>query len=662
MLGYEPDELTDHYSEWRNRLHPDDIPKLEYQLKQHISETIPYIRLEHRLQCKDGSWKWFQAHGRIVTQSLSGKPLRLVGFAIDITEHRVVADRLRLSANLFEHLHEGLVITDVDYRIVDVNRAYERLSGKPREHLKGDLPELLNPSIQNAETLSDLWASLRTQGTWRGEAIGVRSDGISYPQQVTMSVVKDENALITHHVLVVSDITQSRLARQQLEFQAHYDTLTQLPNRLRLLQLMRKAITTVDGDGKQMLAICYLDMDHFKPVNDRFGHGVGDQLLADLASRMRGAMRGGDAVARMGGDEFALLLRVRTKEECEMALNRILHIVTQPYELENQGLWTLTASIGVTLYPLDHANTDTLLRHADHAMYEAKQRGRNQVQFFDAENDRQTAKRNAALRRLEDAINVGELLLHYQPKINLKTGDPLGVEALLRWQHPQRGLLPPSDFLPLSETAEIQVHLGRWVLGQAIEQLARWRQQGIGLSVSVNIAGAHLQHPDFVKDLSALLAQAHLENAIGLELEVLEHSAFDDVELTARIMESCRSLGIQFALDDFGTGYSTLTYLKRLPVEVLKIDRSFVRSMLGDAQDLAIVEGIIGLSHTFGCAVVAEGVESLEHARQLVALGCEIGQGYGIANPMAPEKIVPWLDSRESMKFIAAISGQSVLF
>lgn len=664
MLGYQDHEIADHYEEWRSRLHPDDVPRVEHALRAHLRGDAPHVHSELRLRCKDGSWRWFEVHGSVVTRSLAGRGLRFVGYAIDINARKAVAERLRLAANLFENLHEGLIITDVDHRIIEVNQAFERLSGNTTAELHGQLPELLRSDLQSPELLAEMWAALRSHGSWKGEAQGLRHDGSRYPQQVTISVVRDDSGLITHHVLVVSDVTQARRAREQLEFQAHYDPLTELPNRHLLQKMMREAIAAVDRDRepRHQLAVCYLDMDHFKPVNDRFGHGVGDQLLASLANRLKAAMRDGDAVARLGGDEFVLLLKVNSHEECAHAVERILADVTQPYEIDNHGTWRLTASIGVTVYPQDRVDPDTLLRHADHAMYGAKQAGRNRVQFFDAEGDRQTLRRREALRRLEQAIRQGELLLHYQPKINMRDHTPVGVEALLRWQHPERGLLPPGEFLPLSEAPELLVHLGDWVLLQAVRQLSQWRSEGVELAVSVNVSGAHLQHPRFVLRLGEILRDAGLTDASGLELEVLETAAFEDVELTSRVMERCRQIGARFALDDFGTGYSTLTYLKRLPIEVLKIDHSFVRSMLTDAQDLAIVEGVIGLSRTFGCTVVAEGVESLEHARQLVKLGCDIGQGYGIASPMPASEVPQWLRTRSVAPPVPTSPHQPLLF
>lgn len=644
LLGYQPEEITNTYGEWTSRLHPEDRARLNEALQRHASGLAPAVRTEYRMRCKDGSWKWFEVQGRVVERDEHGAPLRFVGAASDVSERHAAEERWRLAASLFEHLHEGLLITDAEHRILHVNPAYLRMSGYSRVELVGTMPALLQPpTAEQLAARAPMWASLKTQGSWRGETTDHRKNGEPYPQQVTISAVRANDDQISHHVLVVSDITQARRHRAQLEQQARFDTLTQLPNRGYLAQLLRETLAQADRDG-HLLAVCYLDLDHFKPVNDQLGHQAGDRLLRELASRLLAAVRGGDVVARLGGDEFVLLLRARSVDEAKMALERVLEVISRPYMLGRAAPRSLTASIGATVYPIDRADADTLLRHADHAMYGAKQAGRGRVLFFDPERAREATAQREAVERIEAALAANELLLHYQPKVDMKHGRVLGVEALLRWRHPQQGLLPPGDFLPLTEPAEFAVRLGDWVLRQAIDQLAAWHRLGLDLSVSVNITGKHLQDPHFAQRLGELLDRRPTALARRLTLEVLETTALADVSFTSGVMEQCRALGVRFALDDFGTGYSPLTYLKRLPVDVLKIDRSFIHNMLGDAGDLAIVEGVIGLSRTFGCSIVAEGVESAEQAQRLVKLGCMIGQGYGIASPMPAEAVPAWID------------------
>ena len=416
---------------------------------------------------------------------------------------------------------------------------------------------------------------------------------------------------------------------------------------------MEDAMRAADRDG-YLLAVCYLDLDRFKPVNDRYGHAAGDRLLAELAGRLRSALRSRehwvDSAARLGGDEFVLLLRAGTLEEARLAVERVLRVVALPYVVDPAvDPVQVTASMGATVYPIDRSDADTLLRHADHAMYGAKQAGRNGYLFFDPEHRRRTEERVMAIGRVQEALDQSEFVLYYQPKVDMKTGRVHGLEALLRWDHPQHGLIAPLQFLPLIENTGLSSRVGDWVLSQALEHLSQWRRNGLDISVSVNISARHLQESDFTLRLSELLAR-HIEPlAAYLELEMLETAAHADIEATSHLLGRCQALGVRFALDDFGTGYSTLTYLKRLPVDVLKIDRSFVHHMLDDTQDRAIVEGVIGLAHTFGCVVVAEGVESPAQARTLLELGCEIGQGTGIAAPMPSDQVATWVREYRGM-------------
>jgi diguanylate cyclase (GGDEF)-like protein len=414
------------------------------------------------------------------------------------------------------------------------------------------------------------------------------------------------------------------------------------------MQMLTQAMTAADADG-HLLTVCYMDLDRFKPVNDRFGHAAGDRLLVELAGRLRSALRStefwSDAAGRIGGDEFLLLLRASSMDEVRLAIDRVLRVAGQPYVVDpGFDAVQITASIGATVYPIDRSDADTLMRHADHAMYGAKQAGRNGYQLFDPENRRRNEERVMAIGRVQEALDNGEFVLHYQPKVDMRRGVVLGLEALLRWDHPQQGLVAPAQFLPLIENTGLSARIGDWVLSQALEHLAGWRRAGLDLSVSVNVSARHLQEPDFALRLAELLAR-HADEplAAALELEILETAAHADIQTTSAKLAQCRTLGVRFALDDFGTGYSTLTYLKQLPVDVLKIDRSFVHHMLDDAQDRAIVEGVIGLARTFQCTVVAEGVESPAQARTLLELGCHIGQGTGIAAPMPASAVAGWV-------------------
>jgi diguanylate cyclase (GGDEF)-like protein/PAS domain S-box-containing protein len=650
MLGHTTQSFGTSFDAAWARTHEEDQPALKEALATLRQQGCESVRAEFRMQCKDGSWKWLEGHAVVAERAVNGEPLRIILTVRDIAEQRVAEERYQLSAKLFQHLHEGLLITDANHRVLDANPTYSAITGYAREEMLGTVPALMRPAPTGSAAerqQGSVRDSLRLTGSWRGEIVDRRRNGDACSLQVTISAVKSGSGQIRFYAWALSDVTQALAQRAQLERQAHTDELTGLPNRARLAHLLRDAMRASEREGF-LLTICYLDLDHFKPVNDRFGHEAGDRLLVDLAERLRRSLRhwasGDDAVARLGGDEFVLLLRTATLEEGRHAVERLMRNVSMPYGLGvGAGPVAVTASIGATVYPIDKADADTLLRHADHAMYGAKQAGRNGYLFFDAEHDRRTEQHFEAVGRVQDALDAGQFTLFYQPKVDMRQGKVLGVEALLRWKHPQHGVIAPSQFLPLIEHTGLSARLGDWVLQQGIEQLAAWQRQGLDMTVSVNISARHLQEPLFAKRLAGLLARHTTPVGHRLVIEVLETAALADVEYTCALMQECRELGVRFALDDFGTGYSTFTYLKRLPLDLLKIDRSFVHNMLTDRQDLAIVEGVIGLSETFGCTVVAEGVESAEQAMRLIELGCDVGQGNGIAEAMPMADVYAWV-------------------
>jgi diguanylate cyclase (GGDEF)-like protein/PAS domain S-box-containing protein len=431
-------------------------------------------------------------------------------------------------------------------------------------------------------------------------------------------------------------------AQQQLETLAYYDPLTKLPNRRLFSDRLRQALAR-SSRSKDLLAICYLDLDGFKQINDSQGHEAGDQLLIQVVNRLQHGLRKIDTVARWGGDEFAMLLSgEKNIESCANTLNRLLESVSQPYQLGGHH-HEITASIGVTLYPQDQSDPDTLMRHADQAMYAAKLRGRDRFYFFDSEQDRRLYARREHLNRIAEAIQEGELRLYYQPKVDMEKGIVYGMEALVRWDHPEQGILPPAEFLPLIEEHDLQYSLDWWVLNEAVEQLCQWGAQGLYLSVSINLSPKTIQQKGFTRRLKALLDDADIEYPL-IELEILESSAVTDLDRISGIIKTSATFGVTFALDDYGTGYSSLAYIRRLPVQTLKIDQSFVRDMLSDVNDLNIVEGVIGLAKAFKREVIAEGVETIDIGVKLLAMGCIKAQGYVIAKPMPAETIPTWLE------------------
>ena len=559
-------------------------------------------------------------------------------------EKKQVEEKLKLAASVFSHAGEDIMITDATGTIIDVNATFTATTGYSPEEVIGQTPRMLKSERQSPAFYTEMWAALLAQGYWRGEMWNRRKNGEVYAEMLTTNAVKNTAGRVQHYVSFSTDITPMKEHQEQLERIAHYDLLTNLPNRVLLADRLSQAMLQCNRH-QQSLAVVFLDLDGFKHVNDSRGHDVGDELLIALSLRMKEALREGDTLSRIGGDEFvAILTDLTTIEDCEPILERLLLAASKPVTIDDI-IFHVSASIGVTLYPQDSGDADLLIRHADQAMYVAKESGKNCYHLFDIAQDDAVKVQQESLEAMRSALDNHQFVLHYQPKVNMRTGSVIGVEALIRWQHPERGLLNPIEFLPAIENNAMSIEMGEWVIDSALTQISQWQAMGLNLpvSISVNIAAVQLQQPDFLQRLTTLLAAHPNVEPRHLQLEVLETSAIDDVHHVSTIMSACMTLGVNFALDDFGTGYSSLTYLRRLPANLIKIDQSFVRDMLSDADDLAIVGGVIALAKLFQREVIAEGVETIEHGTALLQLGCDLAQGYGIAKPMLASDIPAWV-------------------
>ncbi len=561
----------------------------------------------------------------------------------EVEQRRQAEEGLRLAANVFTSAREGIIITDTDGIILDVNSSFSEITGYPRDEAVGKNPRFMQSGRHTKEFYQSLWKSLEISGFWMGEIWNRRKSGELILEFLTISTVRDSQGEVEHYVALFSDITEQKRQQQQLEYHAHYDALTNLPNRVLLADRLQQAMLQVGRRGTR-LAVAYIDLDGFKEINDSYGHDIGDKLLMSVAGRLKGELREGDTIARLGGDEFvAVLLDLNAHEEELSLLDRMLESASSPILIDTMEL-KVTASIGVTFFPQnEEIDADQLLRQADQAMYQAKLSGKNHYHLFDADFARDQRGQHEGIERIRMALQRDEFELYYQPKVNMRSGIVVGAEALIRWNHPEDGLLTPNFFLPLVNDHELAVDIGEWVICTSLKQIQSWVSEGIEIPISVNIAGYHLQKSNFITRLTELLSEHKDVKPSLLQLEVLETSIIDDLDYTARVMQDCLEMGVGFALDDFGTGYSSLTYLKHLPANLLKIDQSFVRDMLDDADDLAIAEGIIGLATAFRRTVLAEGVESVAHGRLLLQLGCELAQGYGIARPMPARNLPEWL-------------------
>jgi diguanylate cyclase (GGDEF)-like protein/PAS domain S-box-containing protein len=574
----------------------------------------------------------------------SGRVIRLAGLVQDITRRKQAEAKLQLAASVFSHAREGILITDASGTIIDVNEAFTRITGYLGEEVLGQNPRILKSDRHDKVFYEAMWHALTEQGHWNGEIWNRHKDGEVYAELLTISSVRNADGAVQQYVGLFSDITAIKQHQNQLEHIAHFDALTSLPNRVLLADRLQQAMTQAQR-RKRQLAVVYLDLDGFKAINDQHGHDVGDQVLITLAQRMRQCLRDGDSIARLGGDEFvAVLIDLEDFAASRPLLTRLLEACAQPVRVGELSLH-VSASLGVTTYPQPQdIDADQLLRQADQAMYQAKLSGKNRYHFFDATQDSSIRGYHESVERIRLALENHEFVLHYQPKVNMESGKIIGAEALIRWQHPQKGLLAPALFLPVIEEHALAVSIGEWVIDTALTQMEIWRAAGLDIAVSVNIGARQLQQSDFVDRLKSILAKHPKVKPTHLELEVLETSALEDIAQVSDVIEACAQIGVTFALDDFGTGYSSLTYLKRLRVAMLKIDQSFVRDMLEDPADWAILQGIIGLATAFKQDVIAEGVETTEHGSLLLQLGCHLAQGYGIARPMPAAQMPKWAE------------------
>lgn len=640
--------------DWRSMIHQEDREAVVNYFDRAVLVDGKNFDREYRIvRPIDGIVRWVHGLGEL-SFGPNGSPTRMLGTIQDITERKSAQERQQLDASVFTHAREGIAITDPLGSIIDVNDMFTKITGYGREEVLGKNPRILHSGIQSKEFYENMWHSLKTKGHWSGEIWNRRKNGELYAELLTISAVPDHPGNTLHYVALFSDITFIKEHQSQLEHIAHYDTLTNLPNRLLLNDRLRQALAQ-SLRRKQSLAVAFLDLDNIKGVNDTYGHQAGDTVLTTLCERMKEALREGDTLARIGGDEFVVVMvDLPSRTECLIIVERLLAVASTPVELHNYlgagkdettpHTVHVSASIGVTFYPQDDVDADVLLRHADQAMYLAKQAGKNRYHIFDIANDVAIHSKHEEINRIAEALRNNEFVLHYQPKVDLSNNDVIGVEALIRWQHPQRGLLMPNNFLPTIEGHQLSIEIGEWVIDQAMTDMDMWLSHGLDLTASVNICALQLQHEYFPDRLRIIMDRHPGMKERLFQLEILETSALQDLARVSAVIRVCLDLGVTFALDDFGTGYSSLSYLKNLPAGVLKIDQSFIRNIAGQSEDQSIVKGIIGLASVFQRQVIAEGVESQAHGDLLLSMGCLHAQGFGIAEPMPADDIPAWTE------------------
>lgn len=556
----------------------------------------------------------------------------------DITILEEAQADLKLAASVFRESPLGIIITDEKTKILQVNRAFTDITGYTAEEAIGRTPKILHSGMQDEAFYQNLWASLKENGQWDGEIWNRRKSGEIYPEWRSIAGIKGEKGDVTHYISSFRDITEKKLSEKRIHRLAHYDALTNLPNRALLLERMKQLIVQVKRRGGK-LGVLFFDLDDFKLINDTMGHTSGDLLLQLIAGNLKECVREEDTVARLSGDEFVVVLPdVTTPHDVVVVSEKIFSVMREPLPLGGRQV-ELSFSLGISMYPDDGLQAETLLKHADIAMYWAKHEGKNQYRFFTQEMTQALEERLRLEEDLKIALEDGQFMLYFQPQIDLRSGRIIGVEALLRWRHPEHGLIPPFKFIPVAEDMGLILPLGRWVLEEACRQQCAWRKKGMNVRMAVNLSARQLQDEGLLDVLGGVLSDFSMDPAM-LELELTETFLMDDPEAAILLLQEIKGLGLRLAMDDFGTGYSSLSYLKRFAMDTLKIDQSFVRALPEDEQDAVIITTIIDMAHNLDLKVLAEGVETIEQLRFLREHGCSEVQGYYFSKPLPAEQIM----------------------
>lgn len=634
---------------------PEYRERMRTQL-QHCLQARQDWEIEIQIVRTDGRKIWVRSRGEAVLDA-DGNIISMRGVMQEIDAHKQQEESIREREALLSVTLEAASLGRWDWDLqagtITGESFWRSLNGLP----VSDGPSSLGQArdVWHWSTLMDDHDVLRCNAelirhidnpqdgpfdiTWRSRSI---HGSARWLRSIGKVVSSDLQGRSMRMLGVCLDVTAQQELKNSLQQLAHFDPLTGLANRVELAARLQESLR-LHRQTVQLMAVVYLDLDGFKPINDRLGHEAGDRLLVLVAKRLQHAMRSNDCVARFGGDEFVLLInQLNSRTECEASLQRIMGIISHPYSFDGEHI-QVTASMGYTLYPDDENDADTLIRHADQAMYQAKQAGRNRIQAFDAAFDRNQRARHIQNLRIQEGIECGEFVLYVQPKIDMRLRQVIGVEALARWKHPEHGVLTPKDFLPLIEGTELEIPFGQWAIRCALDTIEKFQNSNLAIPVAVNISPRHLQHPSFTQWVREELSTRPNFPAQLLDLEITENAALYDLEHVIQVLQSLRALNLTVSLDDFGTGYSSLTYLRNLPLDCLKIDRSFVRDMLTDQADYAIIHGVVSLAHSFGYKVIAEGVENEEQCATLERMGCNLVQGYYFAQAMHTDQFREWL-------------------
>jgi len=587
-----------------------------------------------------------------------------ISFALDNLDRearrRHAENQMVLASRVYENSTEGIIITDALKHIVSVNRSFTTITQFPADDVIGTIPAVFTSEFHGPDLYMTMWDRIHTTGFWQGEIRNRRKDSSLYPEWLSIIAVKDTTGLVMNYIAIFSDISERKRSEERIQHLAHFDALTGLPNRILFRDRLEQALIKAQRNGDKV-AILFLDLDRFKHINDTLGHGVGDSLLKEISNRLLACMRDQDTVSRQGGDEFIIVLPDTDSTGAARVAEHIVQNTSKRCQIEGYDLH-ITPSIGISMYPDDSLEKDTLIKYSDVAMYQAKDSGRNTYKFYTSEMNVRVFQRMSIESGLREALEKGHFILYYQPQISLQTGYIIGCEALIRWNHPEKGLIPPASFIPIAEETGLIVPIGDWVMKEACRQAIAWKAQGLrSITMAINLSAIQFSHTHMAHQITSLLEETGLAPE-HLELELTESILMQGIEATLETLNNLAGFGLRLSIDDFGTGYSSLAYLKRFPLHKLKIDQSFVRDITQDANDAAIVRTIIGMAKSLNLDVIAEGVETKPQADFLRQAGCDEMQGYYFSPPVPAEQFAAMLANHKNLADSAPLeSDQEVI-
>lgn len=648
LLGYSNKELTGFMGHLKPLVHPDDYNMVKKAIVMHLRKRTPTYHVRYRMRHRRGHWIWVEDNGQVIAWNDEGRAIRMIGTRRDITKDRELEERLRLSASVFTHAAEGIFILDQDYRFVSINPGFTKISGFSEADVIGT--RILNSRIHYPDVAAahqKILQAMEKSGEWQGEFNDYRKNGEMYPQWLHITAVRDDDDKTTHYIGLFNDMTARREAEERLRYLSNYDKLTGFANRNLFRDRLHAAISQA-RDANQQVALLYIDLDRFRNINDTLGHDVGDELLKKTAKRISSIDSNVNTIARIGNDDFTVIIdnytdRTALEHYCE----RIIAELRRPFRIGEHEL-LLGASIGISVFPENGRELQILLNHADIAMHQAKRLGGNSHKFYTKDLRAASIEQLNLETSLRKAIFRDEFVVHYQPKMCLRTNRITGVEALVRWIHPTLGMLHPGEFIPLAEETGLVSAIGELVLDKACRQAQQWKETGLGnIRTSVNIPAHQIRKGNLVQVVKRILANTGLDPHL-LELELTESALMDDGDGVLNMLREIRNMGISISLDDFGTGYSSLSYLKRFPIDILKIDQAFVRDIGTSPDDEAITRAIIAMAHSMNMEVVAEGVETDEHLNFLRRENCDYIQGYLLSRPVPDPELSAFLRRQAS--------------